>query len=96
MDALSKGTGMLFMIVERFKNSDPKPVRERFTRDGRMVPNDIVYHASWIDAENARCFHDLEAASAEMFNTWTSCWDDLIDFEIIPVLSSLEYWAQFQ
>ncbi len=61
-----------------------------------MMTDDLVYHSSWIDAENARCFQVMEAASAEMLNAWTSCWDDLIDFEIIPVLSSHEYWARFQ
>lgn len=96
MEALSKGTRMLFMIVERFKKGDPKPIYERFTRDGRMMPMDIAYHASWIDSENARCFQVMEAASVGRLNAWTSSWDDLIDFEIIPVLPSQEYWARFQ
>lgn len=54
MDALSKGTRMIFMLVERFKNGDPKPIHELFTCDGRMMPNNIVYHANWIDAKNTR------------------------------------------
>lgn len=84
------------MIIEHFKDGDPKPVRERFVGDGRMMPDDIVYHGSWIDAQNARCFQVMEAAAAERLNAWTSCWDDLIDFEIIPILSSPEYWSQFE
>jgi hypothetical protein len=52
---------MFFMIVEPFKNGDPKPIRERFISGGQMMPNDIVYHASWIDADNTRCFHALTA-----------------------------------
>jgi hypothetical protein len=87
---------MLFMIIEHFKGGDPKPIRERFIRDGRMMPNDIVYHASWIDAQNARCFQLMEAPDAERLSGWTSCWDDLIEFEIIPILSSQEYWSQFE
>ena len=84
------------MIIEHFKNGDPLPIRERFVRNGRMMPNDIVYHASWIDSQNARCFQVMEAASAERLNVWTSCWDDLVDFEIIPILSSQDYWSQFE
>ena len=87
---------MLFMVIEHFKDGDPRPIRERFVRDGRMMPNDIIYHASWIDSQNARCFQVMEAAGAEMLNVWTSCWDDLIEFEIIPILSSQEYWSQFE
>jgi Protein of unknown function (DUF3303) len=87
---------MLFMIVEHFKNGDPKPIRERFVRDGRMMPDNIVYHASWIDPQSARCFQVMEATDAEKLNVWMNCWDDLIDFEIIPILSSQEYWSQFE
>ena len=87
---------MLFMIIEHFKNGDPKPIRERFVRDGRMMPDNLVYHASWIDPQNARCFQVMEATDAERLNVWTSCWDDLVDFEIIPILSSQEYWSQFE
>jgi len=29
---------MLFMIVERFKNRDPKPIYERLRESGRQMP----------------------------------------------------------
>jgi len=87
---------MLFMVIEHFKNRDPKPIRERFVRHGRMMPDNITYHASWIDPQNARCFQIMEATDAENLNAWTNSWEDLIDFQIIPVLSSQDYWSQFQ
>jgi len=31
-------TSMLFMVIERFKNGDPKPIGQRFRREGRMLP----------------------------------------------------------
>jgi hypothetical protein len=40
---------MLFMVIEHFKNSDPKSVGDRFRRNGRMLPERLVYLASWID-----------------------------------------------
>ena len=90
-----KGTlpGMLFMIIERFKGGDPKPVGERFRRNGRMLPEGVVYQASWVDAAGARCFQIMEAPSLESLNEWIQRWDDLVDFEIVPVLGSAEYWA---
>ena len=84
---------MLFMVIEHFKNNDPKPIRERFLRDGRMIPESVIYHASWLDPAAARCFQIMEAENIEMLSGWTSHWDDLVDFEIIPVLTSQEYWA---
>src|SRR5258708_738181 len=38
---------MLLMVIETFKNGDPQPIRQRFLRDGRMLPEGVVYHASW-------------------------------------------------
>ncbi len=33
---------MLFMVIERFRNKDPKPIGERFKRRGRMMPEGVV------------------------------------------------------
>ena len=86
---------MLLMVIETFKNGDPQPIRERFLRDGRMLPEGVVYHASWIDPANARCFQVMEANDVAMLDAWTCRWSDLVDFEIVPVLTSQEYWARF-
>ena len=85
---------MLFMVIEHFKNGDPKPIRERFVSEGRMLPDGVVYHASWIDPAHARCFQVMEANDVKMLEPWTSRWSDLVDFEIVPVLASQDYWAR--
>jgi hypothetical protein len=85
---------MLFMVIEEFKNGDPTPVRERFMRDGRMLPEGVIYHASWVDPGKAQCFQVMEASDIAALQEWTNSWTDLIDFKIIPVLSSAEYWAK--
>jgi len=84
---------MLFMVIAHFKDGDPKPVRERFVRDGRMMPDGVVYHASWIDPVTARCFQVMEAQDQNSIQEWTHRWADLISFEIVPVLASQEYWG---
>ncbi len=58
-----------------------------------MMPVGVVYHASWVDPADMRCFQVMEAASAESLEGWISCWRDLIDFELVEVLSSAEFWA---
>lgn len=32
----------------------------------------------------------MEAESADLFKAWTANWDDLMDFEIVPVRSYAE------
>ena len=63
---------------------------------GRMLPHDVNYRASWVDPRGARCFQVVEARDSESLDAWVSCWDDLIDFEIVPVESSTEFWARTQ
>ena len=83
---------MLFMVIERFKQRDPRPIRERFARHGRMLPDGVTYHASWVDATGTRCFQVMEARQAESLAPWMERWRDLIDFEVVPVVTSAEFW----
>lgn len=85
---------MLFMVVENFAKSSIATVGERFKLRGRMLPEGVVYHASWVEPSGARCFQIMEAASLAVLKQWTSCWDDLVEFEIVPVLTSADYWSK--
>jgi hypothetical protein len=85
---------MLFMVIERFKDGDARPVGERFRHSGRMLPEGVSYHASWVDAAGARCFQIMEALHPELLNLWASRWNDLVDFEIVPVLASSDFWKE--
>jgi hypothetical protein len=84
---------MLFMVVERFKNGIAKPIGERFARCGRMLPEGVTYHASWVDPTAFRCFQLMETTDPELLNRWIAQWDDLVDFEVIPVVSSADFWS---
>jgi hypothetical protein len=85
---------MLFMVIERFKDGDARPIGERFKLSGRMLPEGVTYHASWVDADGTRCFQIMEAPDAESLDAWTSRWHDLVDFKIVPVLTSADFWAK--
>ena len=85
---------MLFMVVECFK--DAKAIGERFNKSGRMLPEDVAYHASWVDPAGMRCFQIMEAPRLESFRPWIERWSDLVDFEIVPVVTSAEFWAKPQ
>jgi hypothetical protein len=83
---------MLFMVIEHLK--DVKAVGERFRKLGRMTPEGVEYRASWVDPARRRCFQVMEASDPELLRLWIEKWDDLADFEVIPVVTSAEFWAQ--
>jgi len=84
---------MLYMVIERFRNADAGPIGERFVKQGRMMPEGLIYHASWIDSSGACCFQVMESPSIDLLHQWISKWDDLMEFEIVPVLTSRDFWA---
>jgi hypothetical protein len=55
-----------------------------------MVPDDVNFVASWVDLRFERCFQVMEAENEARLREWTQHWDDLTDFEIIPVRTSAE------
>lgn len=79
---------MLYMVVETFKDKDE--IYRRFREKGRMLPDGLRYVSSWIDADFTKCFQLMETEDFELFDEWTSRWNDVTDFEIIPVMTSEE------
>lgn len=84
---------MLFMVIEHFKVGSLRHIGDRFQQKGRMMPDGVTYHASWVDASGERCFQVMEAPRRELLDQWIGRWNDLVDFEVIPVLTSSEFWA---
>jgi 2-methylisocitrate lyase-like PEP mutase family enzyme len=78
------------MIIEHFRPGQAPAVYRRFRDRGRMMPEDVQYLASWIDFDFRRCFQVMEAESEARLREWTIHWEDLIDFEIVPVRTSAE------
>jgi len=81
---------MLYMIIEHFKNKDPLPVYKRFHERGRLAPEGLQYVSSWVDETLARCFQLMETERPESLDEWIANWNDLVDFEVYPVITSAE------
>jgi hypothetical protein len=81
---------MLFMVVERFKTGRAPEIYRRFRERGRMAPDDVTYVASWVDLTFETCYQVMEAENETRLREWTTHWEDLTDFEIIPVRTSAE------
>ena len=58
-----------------------------------MLPDGVEYLASWIDPARARCFQLMDATSPALMDVWVSRWLDLVEFEVVPVQTSADYWA---
>jgi len=82
------------MVIERFRNDDARSVGERFQNKGRMMPNNVKYVASWVDPKAMRCFQLMEAPGAETMQPWVKAWEDLVEFEIVAVETSQEFWER--
>ena len=81
---------MLYMIIEHFKNQDPVPVYRRFRDQGRLAPEGLQYISSWVDENLQSCFQLMEAELRKDLDEWISKWNDLVEFEVYPVISSKE------
>jgi hypothetical protein len=77
---------MLFMVIERFK--DAKAVYRKVREKGRMLPEGLKYVESWVEANYNRCFQLIECDDASLLQKWVIQWQDLIGFEIVPVVES--------
>ena len=81
---------MLFMVIERFKNRDAAAVYERYRERGRMAPEGLRYINSWVENNFDRCFQLMECDDESLFDEWISHWQDLVEFEIVKVMTSEE------
>jgi hypothetical protein len=80
----------LYMVVEHFKNKDAAAVYRRFRDKGRMAPEGLVYISSWVDESLERCYQVMETTRRDLLEQWMANWNDLVDFEVYPVITSQE------
>ena len=85
---------MLYMIIERTSPANVPKVGERFNKIGRMLPDGVLYHMSWLNEDGSVCYQVMEAEARALIDVWISRWSDLVSFEVVPVFASEEYWAR--
>ena len=78
------------MVVEKFKDRDARPVYRRAQEKGRMLPEGLEYIDSWVSSDFEQCFQLMKTEDPELFRKWIEKWEDLVDFEVIQVVSSEE------
>ena len=81
---------MLYMIIERFRDGDPVPVYRRFRDQGRLAPEGLTYISSWVTRDLTTCYQVMETEDRALLDQWMAAWNDLTEFEVIPVMTSAE------
>ncbi|MBK7708136.1 MAG: DUF3303 family protein [Acidobacteria bacterium] len=79
---------MLYMVIEKFL--DAPAIYRRFEEKGRMMPDGLNYVSSWIDRDLKTCFQLMETEDFALFEDWTKSWADIMECEIVPVVTSAE------
>jgi hypothetical protein len=85
---------MLYLIIEHFRNGDPGPVYARFRAAGRLAPAGLEYISSWVTDDLTRCYQVMQCEDPGLLREWMAAWEDLVEFEVHPVLTSAEAAAR--
>ena len=81
---------MLYMVVETFRGGDAVPVYRRFRAEGRLAPDGLRYVTSWVRTDYRRCFQIMECGDRQLLAEWMARWEDLVEFEVVPVVTSAD------
>ena len=81
---------MHYMIIENFRNGNPGPVYHRFREKGRLAQDGVEYISSWVTEDLKRCYQVMRCDDRALLDEWLSNWSDIVDFEVIPVITSAE------
>lgn len=80
----------LYLVIEHFRNKDAVPVYRRFRERGRLAPEGLRYLSSWVTEQMDRCYQLMETDDRTLLDQWVANWNDLVEFEVHPVISSQE------
>jgi len=81
---------MHFLVIERYRDGDPAPVYRRFRDEGRRIPAGVVFVSSWVTDDLSTCYQVMECGEPSALDAWMEHWSDIVDFEVVPVVSSAD------
>ena len=84
-----------YLVIENYKPGKFHEIYQRFSEQGRMLPLGVEYIDSWVEKDLQKCYQIMKADSPVRLNEWIERWSDLVDFEIIPVLTSEQVAKEF-
>ena len=85
---------MLYIVIESFK--DPVAVYRRFRDRGRLASDGLSYVNSWVTPDVKRCYQVMECADRSQLDAWLARWSDLVDFDVVAVITSAEAFEKIK
>lgn len=74
-----------YMVIEYFKLGCFEAIYERYSEQGRLLPDGLHYLESWLSKDKNVCFQLMETDDVALFPEWFRWWDDVIEFEVYPL-----------
>jgi hypothetical protein len=59
-------------------------------RQWSMAPEGLNYISSWVGHDLTTCYQVMQTADRGVLDQWMANWNDLVDFEVHPVITSAE------
>src|SRR5262249_15783226 len=81
---------MLWSVVGHFWGGNAVPVYRGFREKGRLASDGLRYVNSWVSSDFQRCYQIMECDDPALIERWTANWSDLVEFEVVPVVTSEE------
>ena len=69
------------------------PVYRRFRDRGRLAPDGLRYVNSWVSTDLTTCYQIMECDDRQILDQWIASWSDIVEFEVIPAMTSAEATA---
>jgi hypothetical protein len=76
---------MLFMITYAFAPDARNSAQERFKKTGGMPGAGVKFHGRWHALAGGHGFVLAEGNDSVAIGRWMQEWNDLLEFEVIPV-----------
>ena len=77
---------MHYMTTWTFRPEHTKEAIDRFMETGGLPPEGVTMVSRWHDVGGTRGFAITETDDPVALGKWCNQWNDLISFEIIPIL----------
>ena len=78
---------MHFIVSWTFSPENANSTIERFKETGAPPPDGVPMVARWHDVAGRRGFALAETDDAAAISKWTRQWNDLLAFEVVPVVN---------
>jgi hypothetical protein len=78
---------MQFMVSWTFTPDAANAAIERFAETGGLPPDGVKMLGRWHDTAANRGWAVAEADDTAAMGKWTRQWNDLLEFEIVPLMS---------